>query len=192
MDREMLCDLLNFAGFDGGELSERLVAKFGSLTDALEADINLLGEVLDSKSAATYLKLVAALAARRVADRLTFGKKHTDAEILDYFKAIFFALSVETVYVMSLDKSGRTISCDKAGEGTVNGINVLPRRIVEIAKRVGACSVILAHNHPGGYAVASDDDVVGTAVLRELLYSAGVELIAHYVIAGADAAKIEI
>ncbi|MBO7303773.1 MAG: JAB domain-containing protein [Clostridia bacterium] len=192
MDEKILCDLFNSAGFDGKELSSRLIFKFGSLAAALEADENILCEACDSKSAATYLKLAAALAARRVSDRLRFGKQNSEEEILCYFKAIFFALSVETVYVMSLDRLGRPISCEKAGEGTVNGTNVLPRRIVEIAKRAGACSVVLAHNHPSGYAVASDDDIVGSIVLRELLYAAGIKLIAHYVIAGADSVKIDI
>ena len=192
MDEKILCDLLKFAGFDAEALSALLIQKFGSAAAALEAEENMLSSTLGSESAAMYVKLLASIAARRVSDRFLFLKKHTDAEIEDYFKAIFFALPVETVYVMSFDKSGRAISCDKAGEGTVNGTNVLPRRIVEIAKRSGACSVIMAHNHPSGYATPSEDDAVGSVVLRELLFAAGIRLTAHYVVAGADCTKIEI
>lgn len=192
MDEKLLSGVLFAGGFDGPELSRAIVSKLGSPIMALEAEENMLLDAVGSPAAVNYLKIIASLASRRVSDRFAFGKRHTEEEIEEYLKSIFFGLAVETVYVISFDKSGRAVFSEKAGEGSVNGTNVLPRRIVEIAKRRGAASVILAHNHPSGYAIASEDDVVGSVVLRELLFAAGIKLVAHYVVAGSDCTKIDI
>ncbi len=165
--------------------AEKLFSCFGSLRGIVEAECEEIRDALDGDiSTALYIKLAVALASRRECDKLTFGKKHSQDEIESYFKAFFFGISVETVAIMSIDSQGRVVAVDKAGEGTVNFSNVMPRKVLEIAKRRKAKSVIIVHNHPGGYPKPSDDDIVSARLLSEMLLISGIEVAQTYIVAG--------
>ena len=133
--------------------------------------------------AAMLIRLAYSLAARAEIDKFKLGVVHTESEILDYLKAMFYTASNETVYALLLDERGRVIFSHLVSEGTVNASAVLPRRVLELAVMGGARSVILAHNHPLGYAMPSIEDVETTHVLKRMLESTGRELLAHYIIA---------
>ncbi len=174
------------------EYARLLSEKYSSFNEIAEAEALDLTEVLDGDaSVAIYIKLSVALASRRGADSFKFGKKHTEEELCSYLIAKSFGLSVETVYIITEKEDGVIIACDKAGEGTVNYSNVLPRKIIEISKRHGAKRVIICHNHPGGYAEPSDDDISSTKLLSELLSESGIKLSAHYVVAGDKCKKMD-
>ena len=174
------------------EYAKRLSLKHSSFNEIAEAEVYDLAETLDGDmQTAIYIKLSVALASRRVVDSFKFGRRHTEEELCSYLVAKSFGLSVETVHVISENDSGVALACDKVGEGTVNYSNVLPRKIIEIAKRHGAKKVIICHNHPGGYAGPSDDDISSTKLLFELLLSSGIKLSAHYVVAGDKCKKID-
>ncbi len=175
-----------------GEYAKILSEKYRSFNEIAEAEIYDLAAALENDmQTSIYIKLAVALASRRVTDSFKFGKKHTEEEISRYLTAKFFGLSVETIYVITENAAGILISCDKVGDGTINYSSVLPRKIIEIAKRQGAKRIIISHNHPGGYAEPSDDDITSTKLLCELLKSSGIELVAHYVIAGEKCNKID-
>ena len=174
------------------EYAKILSERYSSFNEIAEAEMLDISEILDGDvSTSVYIKLAVALASRRVADSFKFGKKHTEDEILQYLIAKSFGLSVETIHIISENAQGIPISCDKAGDGTINYSSVLPRKIIEIAKRHNAKRVIISHNHPGGYAEPSDDDIASTRLLAELLKSSGIELVAHYVVAGEKCKKID-
>ena len=174
------------------ETAERLFAAFGSLRGIEEAECEDIRDALGGDiSTAIYIKLAVSLASRRESEKLTFGKKHTKDEIENYLKAFFFGVPVETVAVTSIDAQGRVVAVDKAGEGTVNFSNVMPRKILEIAKRRNSKSIVIAHNHPGGYPIPSDDDVVSAKMLSEMLVISGVEVLQNYVVAGNECALID-
>ena len=192
MRNENLKELLSFVSKDSAMLLDTLAERYGGFRGITEADMDGIADTLggDFKSA-FYIKLCMALVSRRGCDRFKFGKKHSDAEISEYLKYLFFGLADETVYFLSFDSSGRTVSCDRVGEGTVNISNVLPRKVLDVARKRGAARVALAHNHPGGYAKASEDDVSTTVILSGILESSGIELTAHYVVSGAECARID-
>ena len=176
-----------------GEYAKILSEKYMSFNEIAEAEILDLSEDLQGDmTTSLYIKLAVALASRRRADTFRFGRRHTEKELCDYLVAKSFGLSVETVHIITQNGHDAYLACDKAGEGTINYSNVLPRKIIEIAKRHGAKRVIISHNHPGGYAEPSEDDVSSTKLLSELLRSSGIELVAHYVVAGANCKKIDV
>lgn len=192
MKIKLLEELLAPVTKSPAETAKKLAEKFGTFLEIAEAETHTVSEAIGGDlSTSVYIKLAVALSSRRICDSFKLGKKHIENEICDYLKALFFGLSVETVYMLSIDASGKVSACDKAGEGTVNFSNVLPRKIIEIAKRRGAKSVIIAHNHPGGYAHPSEDDLAATKLLTELFIASGIALEASYVVAGAECVKID-
>jgi len=186
MKVELAMEFLSPAIKNSAEIAKRLCERFGSFREVAEADSYVIEDAVGDAACALYIKLAVALASRRICDRFKFGRSHTEEETKEYLKHLFFGLSIETVYLISIDGLGKAIACDRVGEGTVNLSNVLPRRLLEAAKRRGAKSVIIAHNHPGGFAMPSTDDVTSTSLLRELFESSGIKLINHYVVAGDD------
>ena len=190
--RKMLCELLSHVTKDGEEMASLLINKYHSFYDVLCADdSDILATLSGDMSTTVYIKLVSAIVSRRFCDKFKFGKRHTEEEISDFFVALFFGRPNECAYMISIDSLGKSIACDRIGDGTVNASNVLTRRMVELAKIRGAKRVIIAHNHPMGYAEPSEEDKASTNFLRSVLLSSNIELSAHYVVGGGVANKID-
>ena len=168
-----------------------LSEKFGDIYKLAAATDDAILDAVDGKmTTLVYIRMCYILASRRITDSFKLGKPHTESEIKEYCKALFILRPVETLYVMSEDKDGRIIAVDHAGEGTVSLSGLLPRRLLDIAARRKAKRIIIAHNHPRGYSDPSEDDIRSTDHLRGVLFSAGIELVGHYVVAGADCTAI--
>jgi DNA repair protein RadC len=60
------------------------------------------------------------------------------------------------------------------------------RKVVENAILTSASAVILAHNHPSGIALPSQDDYVATDRAKAALKTIGVELVDHIIVADGD------
>lgn len=165
------------------EAAKKLFDRYLSVEDAISADTDILTSELGARAAMFY-KLLAYLSARRITDGFEYGKAHTLPEYECYFKALFLGTSNETVYAMLIDSNGRAIACPLISEGTVNSSDVTPRRIVEVATRASAASVILIHSHPYGTTDPSREDVSFTSRMMGVLASAGVRLAGHYIVAG--------
>ncbi len=157
--------------------AELTAARFVTPSALAEASHEMLTDILDGNARlALYIRISCILAARRVTDRFKFSVKHTKEEILEYFRVLLSTASVETVYIMSFDASGRAIACDFAGEGTVNYSSVFPRRLLEIALKRKASSVVFAHNHPGGLTRASQEDMVAIGILTNMFETSGISV----------------
>jgi DNA repair protein RadC len=72
----------------------------------------------------------------------------------------------------------------------VNSAGVPIRRIVDVALKMNASSVILAHNHPGGMAVPSSDDIQTTIRVSQALAGVDVVLTDHLIFADGDYTSI--
>ena len=185
-----LIELFSAAGFDRSEeIALTLLAKFHTIDGAMSADPAVLIELIGER-AAVLLKLSAALASRRVYDSFKFGERHTDAETKELFLALFRGCSVETLYLLSIDAEDAVISCDLMSEGTINATSVLPRQLLERAVKNRAARVIIAHNHPAGITVPSGEDIAFTSTVRSVLSVVGIELSAHYIVAGSECESV--
>ena len=170
---------------------ERLFNRYGSLATVFSEDAEEIARVGDvSMNTALLIKLIGYANSRRVTDRFELGRVHDELEIREFLLALFLGSSVETVYVILLDDCGRTISVEHVSDGTVTSSDIVPRKVLEFAKKKKATSVILAHNHPKGAATASGDDMMTTGRLANVFASVGVRLRAHYIVADGEISKI--
>ena len=187
----VLTDLLAPVVRNPGAVAESLLARFRTLRRLAEADHELAFEACGDMSVAVYVKLAIALASRRVTDGFRFGRRYTEEEIERYLNALFLGTAVETVYLLSFDKDMKLIFSDFVGEGTVNALGILPRKLLDIAAKRKASSVIIAHNHPGGVAKPSEDDLVATARIYSLFDASGIRALAHYIVSDGSCYKID-
>lgn len=154
-------------------------------TDEL-ASLSHVGE-----KGAHLLRLVMSLRSRAGTDSFKLGRKHTEEEIVEFLKSLFFSLPNETVYLLLLDDKGRVVSCEFVCEGTVNATSILPRKLLELMIKKNSRAAILAHNHPYGLARPSAEDVDTTARIDALFKSTDRTLLDHYIIAGNEYCKID-
>ena len=174
------------------ECVERLLLRYGSFTTIYsvgEDELCRVGGI--SKNAALLIKLIAYINSRRVTDSFELGVCHDELSLRKYIASLFLGLSVETVYVILLDDEDRVISAEHVSEGTVNASDIVPRKILEHARRKRSKRIILAHNHPQGSVTPSKDDVMTTGRLTMLFSTVGVRLVAHYIVADGEVGRIE-
>lgn len=180
---DRLAEVIGSTTSDTDKTVERLVGAYPSYSALAAAELDDIAAVTDERCA-HLVRLCYAIAERRVTDSFRFGVSHSEEQIVEYFKARLYGRAREVSYVMLLDKEGRVIGCEFLGEGTVNLLAVTPRRVLEIAVKKKAASVIIAHNHPGGVATPSCEDIDATHAIATLFEASGRRVLAHYVFAG--------
>ena len=173
---------------DTNPIAHNLVNTFGSLSQALEANVEELKKVPGiSDHSATLLSLVTELARYYQVNSAERTEVLTTLDACGaYLVPRFFGRSNETVFLLCLDAKCKVLGCKEVGEGSVNSAGISIRKIVEIALNMKATTVILAHNHPSGVAVPSAEDVQTTRRLAAALSAVEVHLADHIVVADGD------
>jgi DNA repair protein RadC len=83
-----------------------------------------------------------------------------------------------------LDQRHRVIAFEELFYGTIDSAEVHPRDVVRACLKHNAAAVLLAHNHPSGYAEPSQADIAITRRLREALALIDVRVLDHFIIGG--------
>lgn len=173
---------------DTNEIAHRLISRFGSLVQVVEASPRELQKVPGvGKNAATFLTLL-----KETHRHLNISQAKENPVLNDietcgkYLRNFFSGFQNEVVFLLCMDSKAMVIDCFKVGEGGVTSANLSFRKIIDIAINSNAASVVLAHNHPGGLAIPSHDDIATTKRLAKALYMADVILIDHVIVADQD------
>ena len=174
---------------DTNELAHRLISEFGSLVRVLEAPVKELEKVPEiGHNASTFISFAAAFSRYYMVSRAKEQGNilHSVDDCGRYLQPHFLGRTNEVVYILCLDAKCKGLSCKMVGEGSVNSAGVPIRKLVEIALASNATSVILAHNHPSGIALPSNDDFTATDRAREALKNIDVQLADHIIVADGD------
>ena len=173
---------------DTNPIAHALLDRFGSLSQVLEAPASELRKVPGmGDSAATFLALVNDIGRyyqvnRRARTEILTTLEQCGAFLVPYF----YGRRNETVFLLCLDAKCKVLCCKEVGEGSVNSAAIPIRRVVEMALGANATSVILAHNHPSGVALPSDEDVCTTRRVALALHAVEIQLVDHVVVADDD------
>lgn len=190
---ERIAKILSFEVKEPEIAAREIAERYQSIYSLSAADTDELAKLphLGAKGA-HLLHLVMSLRSRAGTDSFKLGRKHTEEEIVEFLKSLFFSLSNETVYLLLLDDKERVSSCEFICEGTVNATNILPRKLLEVMIKKNSRAAILAHNHPYGMAKPSAEDVDTTVRIASLLESAERRLVDHYIVAGNEYCKVDL
>lgn len=91
-------------------------------------------------------------------------------------------LGQEGVAVLCLGARNQVVFAGLVALGGLNAAGVEPREVFRTAVAAGACSLVLAHNHPSGCAEPSDDDVRLTRRIAACGETLGIKLLDHLVL----------
>jgi DNA repair protein RadC len=186
-DADLLTSLLAAAKLKAPRsTAQALLAQFGSSAEAVAASTGLQEET------AVYLATI-----RAAALRLLHGKIRERpllscwSAVLDYLRAALAFEGREQFRVLFLDRRNHLIADELHQHGTVDHTPVYPREVVRRALELGACALVLAHNHPSGDPAPSAADVAMAKSIIEACQVFGIAVHDHVVIAKSGHASLK-
>ncbi len=174
---------------DTNPLAHELISRFGSLPNVLNASYEQLLTVKGvSSHTAVLLKLILAAsdAYLRCMEKEDFKCKSAEDAGQYLLERYRFLGNDEIFSVLSLDGVNDLKSFDIIEKGDIATVGVSIRKIIETLIRTKAHSVVLAHNHPSGIALPSQEDVAVTANIKKALLPLGIRVADHIIISGND------
>jgi len=88
----------------------------------------------------------------------------------------------ECFFALYLDSRCGMIEARLLSKGTADHCVAHPREVFKGAVRVGACKVVIAHNHPSGVLEPSPEDIALTERIREAGRVLGIPLVDHVIV----------
>ena len=146
---------------DTKPLAKTLIAKFGSLSEAMAAPIEAL-ETVDgiSKNCAIGLKSITALSHLALKQELQAKPVLNNwTRLMDYCHSTMAFEKKEHFRILFLNKKNELLADEIQGSGTVDHTPAYPREIMKRALEHGATALILMHNHPSGDPKPSRADI---------------------------------
>ena len=108
---------------------------------------------------------------------------NTPEKIVDYLRDAFERQpTVETLWLICLNRKNRPIGRTLVSSGTLTGSLVHPREVFKVAVLSSAAAIVVAHNHPSGDPAPSSADLQVTRRLREAASAIDIELIDHVIV----------
>lgn len=173
---------------DTNVIAHALLDHFGSLSRVFSASIQELCAVEGvGENTAVLISMIPQLVRKSMvsdAEKITVIKNSKDAG--KYLVPRFAFEQDEVALLVCLDSQKRVIGCFELGRGVVNKVSVDVRKVVELALRYKASSVILSHNHPDSFALPSLTDTAMTEQIYRSLRLVGITLADHIIVSGKD------
>lgn len=169
---------------DVKELAKKLVARFGSFAEAVNAPPERLAEIKGvGESIVTELKLIAASANRvakgEVKQRAVLSSWQA---VIDYCRTAMAFADREQFRILFLDKRNQLLADEVQQTGTVDHTPVYPREVVKRALELSATAVVLVHNHPSGDPTPSQADIQMTRQIADIAAPLGITLHDHIIV----------
>ena len=169
-------------------LAKELIHQFGSLVGVMQASPEALKKVPGvGDRVAEYLHFTMSMY------RYYMGKQEkarkqlpTLDDCAQYMMPRFTGLQKESVCVLCLDARCTIMGCKVLAEGEANSVHVPVRKVVEYALNCDASALVMAHNHPAGIALPSQEDIEVTKQVADALEAVGVTLLDHFIVASGD------
>lgn len=172
---------------DTNPIAHKLIDSFGSISAVFDAPIDKLKEQGISENCAIYLKLIPQICRLYIEDKHNNDDKIIDVENAgEKLKHKFVGRDYEAVVLLLLDSKHKEVFCGVVSKGSVSACEVYVRKIIELAVMYNAKFAVLAHNHPSGLALPSNDDIYTTGKVFKALKLIQVALIDHVIVADDD------
>ncbi|MBQ3566135.1 MAG: DNA repair protein RadC [Oscillospiraceae bacterium] len=177
---------------DVNPLAHNLLTKFHTISGVFDASVEQLMQVDGiGENTAILIKLLPELSKEYFLSKNTRVALDSFDAVCDFFKTQFIGLRNEVIKVACLDDNLRLIACEDIEEGTPGSVYVDIRKLVKFTYFHNSENIIIAHNHPNGDAVPSNDDLKTTADIFKKLKAVGIELVDHIVVAKGQATSIK-
>jgi len=185
-DYELL-ELLLFSAIprrDVKPLAKQLLKSFGSLWGVVNAPPDQLRKSFNLTDGSIVALTVVGAAALRMARQQIINRPVLGnwQALLDYCQGVMVNQTTEQFRLLFLDRKNQLIADEVQQRGTIDHTPVYPREIVRRALDLGACAVILVHNHPSGDPSPSRADITMTNEIKRAAEAMGIAIHDHLII----------
>ncbi len=189
-DYEILELLLTYAipRVDVKPIAKSILKTFGTLAGVFDAPVSELKQIKGmGEKGAIFLTLIRQVEVRYLASDLP-GKSVFDRpdKVKEHLRLLVQGRGMECFGAIFTDQQHRHIATQVMFEGTVDRAVVYPRNLMKRALELDAKGMILFHNHPGGTAHASDEDIALTKRMEEACLPLDIKLLDHFLVAGKE------
>lgn len=169
-------------------IAHNLLKKYGSISGIIDAPVEeLRKEKGISDHTIALFKLIVPLSRNYISDKYTNQDKFKNIDdICEFLLGKYFGYNQEVFAITTISSSGKRLGYDVLNVGSVASVGISIREIIEVVFKRNANCVVMSHNHPGGIALPSDEDVEITKMVQKALQNIDVRLIDHIVIADND------
>ena len=186
-----LLEMLLFYGrprVDTNEIAHELLDNFRRFSSIFEANYDeLIGTHGIGENTAVLIKLIHAVVRRYDLDKDTPGEQITSSSAAGkYILPFFKGLTVEKVFLVALNGKNEVVYRDFIQSGVTNSVDIPLRTVAEKLLTRNATAAIIAHNHPGAFALPSSDDISSTNYIKDLLSNFGIDLFDHVIVSDND------
>ncbi|MFR0673784.1 RadC family protein [Enterobacterales bacterium AW_CKDN230030176-1A_HGKHYDSX7] len=185
-DAELLAVFLGSGvkGCNVVDLARRLLCRFGSLRQLLEADREaFLGEAGLGPVRYSQLQAMLEIGRRHLAESIERESALEGPQaVRRYLKSRLRHEASEVFACLFLDTRHRPLAFEVLFRGSIDRANVYPREVVRRSLTHNCAALILCHNHPSGNPEPSREDVQLTHVLREALRLIDVRVLDHVIV----------
>jgi len=173
----------SFVRKDTKKLAKELIERFGSVTDVINAPVNVLTEVNGiGERTAVLLKLFKDVGDFHLREDILAKKPlNSPEDVYDYLRFHYKGKYIEEFLVIYLNSAHCVIEVKPLFTGTIDRSAVYVRELIQEVIELKSTAVILAHNHPSGKLVPSLDDKRVTTKIKKALSHIEVNLIDHLV-----------
>lgn len=177
---------------DTNELAHLLMDSFGSISAIMDAPFSCLSEVDGiGESSALLLKLIPVLARLYMEDKYkNLDKIMTEEKVHKMILNKFIGRTNENIALMLMDSKHKLLFFGIVCEGNTNASDIHIGKIMNLAVKYNAAYCILAHNHPSGVALPSNQDLETTRALSSAFRLLGVRLLDHIIVADNDSISL--
>ncbi len=167
------------------ELSRILIQHFGNLNQVFDASLEELSQfhgIADTKY--SQLMAVKELGRRYLKHQLDHGIDLSRSDLIrDYLRYELVGESQEVFAVLCLDSQLRKLSFKKLFFGSLNYCNISMNQLLRYAIQKNATCIVIAHNHPKGFAKPSREDYDLTQEILKACQLLEIQLLDHVIIA---------
>lgn len=185
-DVQALEFLLTFAvpRIDVNPLAHRLLEQFGSIYHVMSASYQELLHVdgMGPRSAALITYVGEMWKRSEQSNLLSERYFRTVRSIGRYLTKMMSNLHEERAFLMCLDARCKLVDFRELNRGSISTVNVPYRKVAEVALMTHAATVVFAHNHPGGTAMPSAEDIQYTKGLVEAMEKIDVIVADHIIV----------
>ncbi len=173
---------------DTNDLAHTLIEHFGSLHAVLEAPPEQLVKVKGiGEHTADLISMILPLSRAYANSKNSTGIiLDTTEKQIDFLLARYLGYTSEVFSIACLDNRNNLLSYHIISKGAKDSVAIDIRSVIEILMRTGASAMIMAHNHPGGFALPSTYDVVATRQMIKACSNIGIVMKDHFIISAGE------
>lgn len=167
------------------ELARLLIQHFGHLNAVFDSSLDDLKQFHGiGESKYSQLMAVKELGRRYLKHQLNQGLDLSCSDLIrDYLRYELIGESQEVFAVLYLDSQLRKLSFKKLFYGSINYCNISINQLLRYVIQKHATFIVIAHNHPKGFAKPSREDYDLTQEILKACQLLEIELLDHMIIA---------